>query len=169
MQSGKRPISGELMITAGRIFRISAPTAGRNSTSQISPRRALLMFQRRLVFLRNQIGIITIYFFGADNLLRKNFSTDVWRQIHQIARGRRGIFSQCVHAGQYRFRLHFSQAARPFGNEFCRRHGLIVNPNGASASESFATWRRCRNKPAACRGLSDRGSENPFAAQTSQL
>src|ERR1039457_6172750 len=32
-----------------------------------------------------------------------------------------------------------------------------------------ATWRRCRNKPAACRGLPDQESENPFAAQTSQL
>src|ERR1035437_2641391 len=42
-------------------------------------------------------------------------------------------------------------------------------PARQSPDAAFATWRRCRNKSAACRGLSGRGSGNLFAMKPNQL
>jgi hypothetical protein len=40
---GNRPTASELMTTAGRVLRISEPSVGSRLTSQISPRRGLLL------------------------------------------------------------------------------------------------------------------------------
>src|SRR3982750_354239 len=68
IRRGRRPIASMLITTAGRIFWISAPTAGSKSISQISPRLGAGTLAMQVIlaegFEGGQFGVVPVVFLG---------------------------------------------------------------------------------------------------------
>src|SRR5947209_15374516 len=91
MRRGSRPIVLTLTTKAGRIFWISAPTAGSKSTIQISPRLGAGTVAMKVVlaksFKGSQRGIVSVVCFREGGGLNQNRVALIRRQFSQFGCG----------------------------------------------------------------------------------